>query len=273
MVHAAIHWPKESDPGLWPFAMDYSAHLYNNTPNRTSKLSPNKLFARCTQPVSTLDHSRVWGCPAYVLNPNLQDGKELPKWNRRSRAGQFLGFSKDHASTVALIRNVTTGYVSPEFHILFDEEFNTVTADNINVTDALWESFNFTYTSYLPDDDDPLLVLQQETIPPPPFSPQGASQAPQGASQAPQGAGPAPQGAGIPTIKKEEVIAPPLLEEDEKNDGINDSDSDGNDDPPPAAPTARTQCRNRGSIRSSTATNGSTWRFTQLETRSDPDRS
>ena len=255
MVHAAIHWPKESDPGLWPFAMDYSAHLYNNTPNRTSKLSPNKLFARCTQPVSTLDHSRVWGCPAYVLNPNLQDGKELPKWNRRSRAGQFLGFSKDHASTVALIRNVTTGYVSPEFHILFDEEFNTVTADNINVTDALRESFNFTYTSYLPDDDDPLLVLQQETIPPPPFSPQGASQAPQGASQAPQGAGPtpqgagpAPQGAGIPAIKKEEVIAPPFPEEDENNDGINDSgsDSDDNDDPPPAAPTARTQRRNRG---------------------------
>ena len=65
MVHATIHWPEESDPGLWLFAMDYSAHLYNNTPNRTSKLSPNELFARCTQPVSTLDHSRVWGCPAY----------------------------------------------------------------------------------------------------------------------------------------------------------------------------------------------------------------
>jgi len=84
-----------------------------------------------------------------------------------------------------LIRNVPTGYVSPPFHILFDEEINTVTADNINVTDALWESFKFTYTSYLPDKDDPLLVLQQETIPPPPFSPQGTSQAPQGASQAP----------------------------------------------------------------------------------------
>jgi len=83
---------------------------------------------------------------------------------------------------------VTTGYVSPQFHILIDEEFNTVTADNINVTDALWDSLNFAYTSYLPYDDDPLLVLQQETIPLPPFSPQGASQAPQGASQAPQGA-------------------------------------------------------------------------------------
>jgi len=121
------------------------------------------------------------------------------------------------------------------------------------VTDALWESFNFTYTSYPSDVDDPLLVLQQETIPPPPFSPQGASQAPQGASQAPQGAGPtpqgagpAPQGAGIPAIEKEEVIAPPLPEEDENNDGINDSESDGDDNPPPAAPTARTLRRNCG---------------------------
>jgi len=74
------------------------------------------------------------------------------------------------------------------------------------------------------------LFYSKKPIPPPPFSPHGASQAPQGASQAPQGAGPtpqgagpAPQGAGIPAIKKEEVIAPPLPEEDENNDGINDS--------------------------------------------------
>jgi len=122
------------------------------------------------------------------------------------------------------------------------------------------EKLGCTNSSWKRVNDDPLLVLQQETIPPPQVSPQGASQAPQGASQAPQGAsqapqeagptpqgaGPAPQGAGIPAITQKEVIAPPLPEEDEINDGINDSDSDGNNDPPPAAPTARTQRRNRG---------------------------
>ena len=27
-----------------------------------------------------LECSHVWGCPVYVLDPKLQDGKKLPKW-------------------------------------------------------------------------------------------------------------------------------------------------------------------------------------------------
>ena len=72
-------------------------------------------------------------------------------------------------------------------------------------------------------------------------------------------------------IKKEEVTAPSLPEEDENNDGINDSDSDGDDDPLPATPILNIVTL--ASIRSSTATNGSTWQFTQLEARFDPDQS
>eukprot|EP00956_Cyclotella_meneghiniana_P030114 scaffold74968_cov57-Cyclotella_meneghiniana.AAC.5 len=37
-----------------------------------------------------------------VLEAKLPDGKKLPKWNRRARMGQFLGFSGQHSSTVAL---------------------------------------------------------------------------------------------------------------------------------------------------------------------------
>ncbi|KAL7478274.1 hypothetical protein ACHAW6_004049 [Cyclotella cf. meneghiniana] len=43
--------------------------------------------------------------------------------------GQFLGFSKEHSSTVALVRNLHTGYVSPQYHVVFDNKFETVFLD------------------------------------------------------------------------------------------------------------------------------------------------
>ena len=70
--------------------------------------------------------SHVWGCPAYVLKPKLQDGQKLPKWNSQSRLGQFLGFLDDHSSLVANVRHLGTGYISPQYHVVFDDLFETV---------------------------------------------------------------------------------------------------------------------------------------------------
>jgi hypothetical protein len=62
----------------------------------------------------------------YVLQPKLQDGKKLPKWVPRTRRGQYLGSSTNHASTIAQIRNLVTGHVSPQFHVVYEPWFNTV---------------------------------------------------------------------------------------------------------------------------------------------------
>ncbi len=51
----------------------------------------------------------VWECPVYMLDPTIQDGKKLSCWKPQSRRGQFLGISKQHASSVGLIRHLTTG--------------------------------------------------------------------------------------------------------------------------------------------------------------------
>jgi hypothetical protein len=67
--------------------------------------------------------------PTYVLDPKLQDGKKLPRWNPRSKLGQFLGRSTLHASSIGLIRNLRTGAVSPQFHVVYDDHFTTVGAD------------------------------------------------------------------------------------------------------------------------------------------------
>ena len=61
----------------------------------------------------------------FVLEAKLQDDQKIPKWNRRSRLGQFLGFSDEHSTLVASVRNITTGYISPQYHVVFDDLFET----------------------------------------------------------------------------------------------------------------------------------------------------
>ena len=80
----------------------------------------------------------VWGCPVYVLEAKLQNDQKLPKWNRRARLGQFVGFSDEHSSMVANVRHLTTGYISPQFHVVFDDLFETV--NRTGVDDQVIES-------------------------------------------------------------------------------------------------------------------------------------
>jgi hypothetical protein len=64
----------------------------------------------------------------YVLDASLQDGKKIPKWNPQAHLGLFLGFSDLHSSLVPLVLNVDTGLISPQFHVIFDNKFETVTS-------------------------------------------------------------------------------------------------------------------------------------------------
>lgn len=128
LLHMVIHWPECGDLMLWPFALDYAIYTWNHLPNMRSGLSPEEVFSSSrTGTHTTLQRLKVWGCPVYVLDPALQDGKKLPKWHPRARRGQFLGFSTKHSTTVGLVLNLRTGHVSPQYHVVYDELFSTVT--------------------------------------------------------------------------------------------------------------------------------------------------
>ena len=74
-----------------------------------------------------LTDQHPWGCPVYVLESKLQgNSKGIPKWEPRSRLGVYLGHSPLHAGSVALVLNPGTGHVSPQYHLVFDDEFFTV---------------------------------------------------------------------------------------------------------------------------------------------------
>ena len=137
MLHAIIMWPEHANTELWPMAMDQAVYIWNHLPRQDSRLSPMELLSgRLVDNHEHLQRLHVFGAPCFVLDPKLQDGKSLPKWRRRARQGQYLGVSKEHASNVANILNLNTGNISPQFHVVHDDLFTTVSnAGAMNLDD------------------------------------------------------------------------------------------------------------------------------------------
>ena len=136
MVHSSLHWSdrKADRIDLWPFAVKHAVWLYNRLPNQESGLTPMELLTKTRSDHRDLLRSHVWGCPAYVLDPKLQNDQKLPKWNRRARMGQFLGFSDEHSTLVANVCHLDTGHISPQYHVVFDDLFETVHREGVNNT-------------------------------------------------------------------------------------------------------------------------------------------
>ena len=68
----------------------------------------------------------------YILDKQLQAGIKICKWHTHARVGLYLGHSLMHAKLVSLALNISTGLVSPQFHIKFDDFFETVIKPNNN---------------------------------------------------------------------------------------------------------------------------------------------
>jgi hypothetical protein len=55
-------------------------------------LCPLEIWSQQKLEHSELTRAHVFGCPVYVLDPWLQDGKKIPKWDSKARQGIFVGF-------------------------------------------------------------------------------------------------------------------------------------------------------------------------------------
>ena len=120
-LHATLHWLNHSFIGLWPLAMNYAFWVYIKLPLHGAGLSPEELFSGIKCSRSGLPHARVFGCPVYVLDPQLQDGKKIPKWDSHACQGSIVGFSPWHSTSVPLILNPRTQHISSQFHVIFDD--------------------------------------------------------------------------------------------------------------------------------------------------------
>ena len=140
MLHAILRWPQHTKTDYWPMATQHASYLNNILPLQSCGFSPMEILSGNITDHKTLRNLPVWGCPAYVLHPILQSKGKLPRWQPRSRRAQFMGWSATHASNVALVRNLNTGFISPQYHIVLDNWFKTVhVEENENEIDPEWD--------------------------------------------------------------------------------------------------------------------------------------
>jgi hypothetical protein len=162
LIHAAIHWPEVSDTALWPMAVAHAAFLWNHVPSPDTGLSPSDIFTKTRFPLEKLHDLHVFGCPAYVLDKKIADGRKLPRWTPRSDRCVYLGRADKFASSVYLVLNTATGSITPQYHVVLDDWFATVTSS----IDALpdfgtheWQTlFGDTDLQFQLDDDDVTLL-------------------------------------------------------------------------------------------------------------------
>lgn len=127
ILHARQRWPSAITTNLWPYALRMANEVSNLTPILVGQdhVSPIELFAQVEiRPQVKFAHT--FGSPVYVLDAKLQAGHTKPKWEHRARIGMYLGPSPRHSTKVALVLNLQTGHVSPQFHVQYDDLYDTL---------------------------------------------------------------------------------------------------------------------------------------------------
>ena len=112
---------------LWPFALKAAQDRLNQLNIDLDGKTPDMKFSGVAAQALRLRDFHTFGCPCYILDSRLQTNpKGVPKWEPRARLGIYLGRSPAHAGNVALVLNPKTGLVSPQYHVVFDDDFTTV---------------------------------------------------------------------------------------------------------------------------------------------------
>ena len=126
MIHTKQRWPEAMEFNLWPFAIKYVNDVANMAPSKSDPgASPLERFSQVpVRPQARGYHT--FGSPVYVLDSKLQQGQRVGKWNNRSRIGMYLGMSSRHSRRAALVLNLRTGLVSPQYQCRYDDLFDTM---------------------------------------------------------------------------------------------------------------------------------------------------
>ena len=121
----------------WAYALRHANDIMNNTPNMQNKKKRTamQIFSNSNININK-KHWQPFGCPVYVLDNALANGKPFHKWKQRTRIGVYLGMSPSHGRNVALVLSRETGHVSPQFHVTFETGFQTVKQLNL---DSKWQ--------------------------------------------------------------------------------------------------------------------------------------
>jgi hypothetical protein len=165
LLHAMANWPGVINEEFWPFAIRHAC-TFHNASIRSDILS---LFTGNKAPWSMEDF-RVFGSPVFVLDKKLQYGDSLAKWKARSWLGIYVGHSLVHSGNVPVIYNPSTTHVSPQFHVVFDDQFSTVSSNPSDFSNEfytkLYNNSTWFYNDVFTNTDD-LHTFETNWIAPP----------------------------------------------------------------------------------------------------------
>jgi hypothetical protein len=125
IIHAKTRWPQAITTNLWPYAMKNVVHIHNDVCYKENNKTRMEVFAN-TPVRPNLQNHHHFGVPVYVLDDAMQRGIKISKWATRARVGIYLGKLPRHARSVGLVLNPRTGNLSPQYHIKYDDLFETV---------------------------------------------------------------------------------------------------------------------------------------------------
>jgi hypothetical protein len=151
LLHAIANWPGVVNEEFWPFAIRHACTFHNASIRSDTGKSPHHLFTGNPAPWKMEDF-RVFGSPVFVLDKKLQDGDSLSKWKARSWMGVYVGHSLAHAGNVPVIYNPQTTHITPQFHVIFDDQFSTVSTNSSELTTEHFEDL-YNKSTWLHKDD------------------------------------------------------------------------------------------------------------------------
>jgi hypothetical protein len=126
---AIFRWDKTIRAELWIFAIQHAATIYNTTKRRYRDydLIPWEQF---TGECSKLDHTDMHSlfCPVYVLDRRMQEGTSPPKWGKKNNTKGLCWSPSSLFKIIPKVGDPKTRLVSPQFHVMSDDNFDTIKA-------------------------------------------------------------------------------------------------------------------------------------------------
>jgi hypothetical protein len=135
--HSIFQWDKSITAELWPFAIEHATTIYNTTKRRSHDydLSPWEQFTGERSKLGQTDMHPLL-CPVYMIDRQMQEGASPHKCTKQTTQKVYAFRLHHYSKSVPMIWDPKTKLVSPPFHIMFNDNFDTAKAPDPNIKQA-----------------------------------------------------------------------------------------------------------------------------------------
>ena len=131
LFHAILSWPSYISTNLQPFIVKHTIDLHNMILNE-SRLSLLEIFMGLKSSFN-FNKFYTFGSPVFVLELTLQQEHKISCQKLCSKLGVCVGKSHKYAGNISLVLDPLTSFVSPQFHLVHDDEFTSLLSKRIDI--------------------------------------------------------------------------------------------------------------------------------------------